>query len=116
MIQLVGTLLTITWPLWLTFCALRVLQNGPDRDLVLPTPYMMLVAVRAHQGTVVSVFVLMASSVAVLVLLYGCRQQTRTLARWATIACGVAALYMQLNAAWLARSSTAPSSLPSTRL
>lgn len=97
MIAMVGTLLTITWPVWITAAVLRILKSGPDRDLALPTPFMLLPVLRAHLVAAPAWYMLAAAHVAALVLLYGCWQQKRNLARWATIGCGGAAVWMQLS-------------------
>ena len=97
MIVMVGTLLTLTWPLWITGAVLRILKRGPDRDLALPTPFMLLPILRAQLGAVQPWYMPAAAHIAALVLLYGCWQQKRNLARWAAIGCGGAAVCMQLS-------------------
>jgi hypothetical protein len=97
MIANAATLLTIGWTLCLTASVLRTLKNGPDRALALPTPFMLLLVCRAQLATVDPWYMPVAAYVAVSVLLYGCWQQKRNLARWAAIACGGAVLCMQLS-------------------
>jgi predicted branched-subunit amino acid permease len=104
MIALAGTLLTITWPLITTHAVLKLLKNRPDRYLVLPAPFMLLVVLRFAHDEAVSSYMMVALVVPLLVLLYACWQQQRSLARWATIACGAVAVYLQISATWLSRS------------
>ena len=104
MIEIVGVLLTLIWPLCITASVLRILKNGPDRALALPTPFMLLPVLRAQIDPAAPYYLVLASEVALVVLLYGCYQQKRHLARWAAIACGTAALFTQLSTTWLARS------------
>ena len=97
MIAILGSLLTITWPLCITASVLRILKNGPDRDLALPAPFMLLPVVRAQLDPGVPYYLFLASVVGLFVLLYGCWQQKRNLARWAVIGCGGIAVCMQLS-------------------
>jgi len=99
MSAIAGLLLTISWTLCLTASVLRRLKNGFDRDLALPTPFMLLLVFHAQLAPAVSYYLVMAAYVAAFVLLYGCWQQRRNLARWAAIACGGAVLAMQLGSA-----------------
>jgi len=101
MIAIVGTLLTIGWTLCLTASVLRTLKNGPDRALALPTPFMLLLVCRAGLEPVFPWYLLVAAYAAVMVLLYGCWQQKRNLARWAAVACGGAVFSLQVSAALL---------------
>src|SRR3954466_7236205 len=97
MIAIAGSLLTIIWPLWITAAALRIIKNGPDRDLALPTPFILLPVLRAQLAPGVPYPMFLVSVVGLFVLLYGCWQQKRSLARWATMGCGGAAVCMQLS-------------------
>lgn len=99
MMAIVDTLFTIGWTLCVTTSVLRTLKNGADRALALPTPFMLLLVCRAALEPVVPWFLLVAAHVAVVVLLYGCWQQKRQLARWAAVACGGAVLCWQVSAA-----------------
>jgi hypothetical protein len=97
---IVRILLTIC----VTVSVLRILKKGPDRALALPTPMMMSILLGAQLDTRSLLYMLLPSSVATWVLLYGCYQQNRKLALWATFACCAAALYTQLSATWLSGS------------
>jgi len=103
MSEITGILLTISLQFCVTVSMLRILKKGPDRALALPTPSMMLLVLRAQLETRAPLYMLVPSCVAIWALLYGCYQQKRNLARWATMACGAVALYTQLTATWLAR-------------
>ena len=104
MIEIARTLVPLSSPILITGSVLRLLKNRPDRDLALPMPFMLLVVLRARVDAAQHDSIFAASVVALLVLLYGCWQQKRSLARWATVACAAAAFYIQLSAAWLATS------------
>ena len=95
MIELASALLTASGPLITTTCVLRLLKTRPDRDLALPMPMMLLVVLgaqnRGAQGYVSGLLIL-----TLLVVLYGCWQQKRKIARWAAIACGSIAVCAQL--------------------
>ena len=104
MTAIAAPLLTVSWTLCLTASVLRTLKNGPDRALALPTPFMLLLVFRAQLDPVVSYYLVIAAYVAVSLLLYGCWQQKRSVARWAALGCGGAVLCVQLsNAGLLAR-------------
>jgi hypothetical protein len=98
MIEIVRILLTIC----VTVSVLRILKKGPDRALALPTPMMMSILLSAQVGTPSPLYMLLPSSAAIWALLYGCYQQKRNLARWATLGGFATALYTQLSATWLA--------------
>lgn len=100
MIALAAPLLTISWTVCLTASVLRTLKGGPDRALALPTPSMLLLVCHTQLATVDPWFLFLAAHASVMVLLYGCWQQKRVLARWAAVVCGGAVLCMQLSAAW----------------
>ena len=101
MTEIAGILLTISWQICVTVSVLRILKKGPDRALALPTPFMMSLVLRAQLDTRAPLYMLVPSSLAIWVLLYGCYQQKRNLALWATVGCCAAALYTQLSATWL---------------
>jgi hypothetical protein len=101
MIATASTLLTISWTLCLTVSVLRTLKNGPDRALALPTPFMLLLVCKTQLATADPWYVFLAAHVSVMVLLYGCYQQKRNVARWAAVACGGAVFWMQVSAAFL---------------
>jgi hypothetical protein len=102
MLETASALLTLSGPIIMTTSVLRLLKNRPDRDLALPMPIMLLVVLGA-QNRGAQGYMSAALVITLLVLLYGCWQQRRTLARWAAVACGGVAVYLQLSALWLAR-------------
>jgi hypothetical protein len=92
--EIVRILLTIS----VTVSVLRILKKGPDRALALPTPMMMSILLGAQLDTRWPLYMLLPSCLAIWALLYGCYQQKRNLALWATLASCAAALYTQLSA------------------
>lgn len=101
MIAAIGTLLPISWTLCLTVSVLRTLKSGPDRALALPTPFMLLQVLHARLEAAAPFPIGLLAYAALLVLLYGCWQQKRNVARWGAIACGGAVFTTQLLSALL---------------
>lgn len=99
MIATVGPLLTLSWTVCLTISVLRTLKSGPDRALVLPAPFMLLQVFHAQLAPVMYFSIVLAAYAGVSVLLYGCWQQKRNVARWGAIACGSAVFATQLTSA-----------------
>ena len=101
MIAVIGTLLPMSWTLCLTASVLRTLKSGPDRALALPTPFMLLLVFRSQLEAAASFSIGLLAYAAVMILLYGCWQQKRNIARWGAIACGGAVFATQVTTALL---------------
>jgi hypothetical protein len=84
-------------PVLNTAAALGVLKTGSDRALALPTPIMLWSIYSAQRSAGAPWMALTLAHVATLVLLFGCWQQRRKLARAAAICCGTASLWVQLS-------------------
>lgn len=81
-----------------TTVAVLALLRDADRSLVLPTPLMMWLVSASQRAVSAPLYVEITAQVACFMLLAACSRGKRTLAQWAAVCCGAAAVWLQVSA------------------